>query len=68
MRKIAIMDIKLPKYNGNTSAKTVNVGEQWLSTWEQNFCLCLIEEDKIKIQQAIDNLLDVVHQQWHKIE
>ncbi|MCO5555871.1 hypothetical protein L7F22_009416 [Adiantum nelumboides] len=63
-----LKDLKPPKYNGNTAARTADAVEQWLSKWEQCFRLCNIVDDVAKIQQATYNLLDVAHRWWRKIE
>ena len=63
-----LKNLKPPKYNGNTAARSADAVEQWLSKWEQCFCLCGITDDLAKIQQATYNLLDVAHRWWRKIE
>ena len=63
-----LKDLKPPKYNGNTAARSADVVEQWLSKWEQCFRLCGITDDLAKIQHATYNLLDVAHRWWRKIE
>ena len=63
-----LKDLKFPKYNGNTAARSADAVEQWLSKWEQCFCLCGITDDLAKIQEATYNLLDVAHRWWRKIE
>ena len=63
-----LKDLKPPKYNGTTASRTADVVEQWLSKWEQCFCLCNITDDVAKIQQATYNLLDVAHRWWRKVE
>ena len=63
-----LKDLKPPKFNGNAVARSADAVEQWLSKWEQCFCLCRIFYDEIKIQQATYNLLDVAHRWWRKIQ
>ena len=45
-----LKDLKPSKFNGNTAARSAYAVEQWLSKWEQCFCLCRIFNDEIKIQ------------------
>ena len=56
-----LKDPKSPKFNGNAAARLADAVEQWLSKWEQCFCLCCISNDEIKIHQATYNLLKVAH-------